>query len=201
MNQRQDFKDWLAEKRELNEIPKYVDHDYIPFKPMKNKTLQFLEAKWDELKLHNKSKNKDLDTYQIFINKRKTVAILGCSVWDDERGSWILQIVSWISLENSYTSNNHRRVIGVHTNEEPRGEGYTVSLYYSLVKNGINLESDNEQYQGAKPLWKALSRLVNVEVYDESLKSILYKTYTNKIDDSEIWSKDSSKFLVTLRTT
>jgi hypothetical protein len=45
------FKDFFNTGRGLNEIPKYIDHDYLPFKPMENRSMQALEAKWTELEL------------------------------------------------------------------------------------------------------------------------------------------------------
>jgi len=182
-------------KEFLNEMPKYTDHDYLGFKPVKDKRLSFLEAKWDKVKPY-----KSNDDVLIFVNKRRTMAYLGKSKFSEEEQSWKLQIASWVHLDGSHTSNAHRRVVGVFTEEDLRAEGYTLTLYLSLYKHGIKLESDNEQFQGAKPLWKAVSRQIQVEVYDEETKEVIYPIYDQrKIQDNEIWSKDGKHLLKTLR--
>ena len=50
------FREWLEKQRELNEMPKYNDHDYLDFKPIEDKTIQFLEAKWKELSTYSVKK-------------------------------------------------------------------------------------------------------------------------------------------------
>ena len=190
------FREWLAEQRELNEMPKYNDHDYLDFKPIDDKSMQFLEAKWKELKVYS-AKTKQLDSdMKIFATKSKTVCIIGLTKWDDFSKSWYLEIASHVRLER--TDYDRYKVREVFTKEDFRGSKYTLSLYYSLVKNGILLCSDNEQYQGAKPLWKALSRLVPVEVYNESSKETF--DYDERIvSDDKVWSTGYGKYYDILR--
>jgi hypothetical protein len=194
------FKEFIQEKRKINEMPQYIDHDYLPFTPVEDRTMQVLEARFDELEFYSPEGLKLPDDLKIYINKRKTMVFMGMTKFIEERGSWVLEVVTWIKLEKSPTSKDHHKVRGVHTREEITGKGYTLALYFSLFKNKIYLESDNEQYQGAKPLWKALSRLVQVEVHDEKENKIIHKKYDErKIQDSEIWSEDGKHFLKTLR--
>lgn len=165
------YREWLEEQRELNEMPKYNDHDYLDFKPIEDKTMRFLEAKWKEIptfSVRNRQIDKDI---KIFTTKSTGVAIIGLTKWDNFSKSWYLEIASHVKLER--TDYGRYKVREVFTKEDFRGARYTLMLYYSLVRNGILLCSDNEQYQGAKPLWKALSRLVPVEVYNENTRNFL----------------------------
>lgn len=67
------FREWLAEQRELNEMLKYSDHHYLDFKPIDDKSMQFLEKTWQELKVYS-AKIKQLDDdMKIFATKSKTV--------------------------------------------------------------------------------------------------------------------------------
>lgn len=193
------FKNWLDEERSINEMPKYIDHDYIPFKPIEDRSMQVLESRFDELKVFiPPGVNGVPSDLKIYINKRKSMAFLGLTRFNEERGSWVLEVATWIKLESL---NSHYKVIGVYTNEEITGKGYALVLYYSLYKNKMRLSSDNEQYQGAKPLWKALSRIIDIEVYDEKTKTVIHQKYDQtKIKDSEIWSPDDKHFLKILRT-
>jgi len=187
-------------KEYLNEMPQYVDHDYLDFKPIQDRPLQGLEKKWTRVDPYSKS------DVIIFINKRKTMAILGKSIFNERDQSWDLEVATWIRLDPPYSpysnpiSQDHKRVTGVHTNEDYRLMKYTFELYMSLYKLGMRLESDNIQFQGAKPLWKRISRTIDVEVWDDEIKSVIYSKYDQrKIKDEEIWSKDKEHFLKTLR--
>ena len=190
------FREWLAEQRELNEMPKYNDHDYLDFKPIEDKTMRFLEAKWKEIQTYSpKTKQSDKDI-KIFGTKSKGVFVIGLTKWDDFSKSWILEIASHVKLEQ--TDYDRYKVREVFTKEDFRGSRYTLSLYYSLVKNGTLLCSDNEQYKGAKPLWQALSRLVPVEVYNENTKETF--DYNEQIiSDDKVWSTGYGKFYDILR--
>lgn len=190
------FREWLDRKRELNEMPKYIDHDYLDFEPIDDKTMQFLEKQWKSLKLfHAKSTNLDKDV-KIFATNMNTMAIIGLTKFDGASKSWILEIACYVKLER--TDYNRFKVRAVYTKEEFRGSRYTLTLYYSLIKNGILLCSDNEQYQGAKPLWKALSRLVPVEVYNEETEETFDYDET-KISDDKVWSNGYGKYYDILR--
>ena len=190
------FREWLEKQRELNEMPKYNDHDYLDFKPIEDKTMRFLEAKWKEIQTYSpKTKQSDKDI-KIFGTKSKGVFVIGLTKWDDFSKSWILEIASHVKLEQ--TDYDRYKVREVFTKEDFRGSRYTLSLYYSLVRNGILLCSDNEQFQGAKPLWKALSRLVPVEVYNENTKETF--DYDEQIiSDDKVWSTGYGKFYDILR--
>ena len=190
------FREWLGKQRELNEMPKYNDHHYLDFKPIEDKTIQFLEAKWKELSTYS-VKNKQLDKdIKIFGTKSNGVFAIGLTKWDNFSKSWYLEIASHVKLER--TDYGRYKVREVFTKEDFRGARYTLMLYYSLVRNGILLCSDNEQYQGAKPLWKALSRLVPVEVYNENTKETFY--YNEQIiSDDKVWSTGYGKFYDILR--
>ena len=194
---KQEFREYLKkyEERELNEMPKYIDHDYLGFEPIEDKSMQFLEAKWKEIKTYS-AKTKQLDSdVKIFTTNSKGIAIIGLTQWDKVSKSWNLEIASYVKLER--TSYGYYKVRAVFTKEDFRGSRYTASLYYSLVKSGILLCSDNEQYQGAKPLWKALSRLVPVEIYDERTEEVF--DYNMDIEDDKVWSKGYQKFDKVLR--
>lgn len=175
----------------LNEMPKYIDHDYLGFKPMESRALSGLEKKWNKIPCRNTER-------LIFINGRKTIAIIGLSKWDEDMQSWRLEVAAWVKLE--LQKSGHYKVRGVHTHEDFRLLGYPYDLYISLYNAGIKLCSDNEQYEGAKPLWKAISRKIHVEVYDEEKDNVIYPKY-NEIDihDSEIWYTDGKHFLKLLR--
>jgi hypothetical protein len=181
-------------KEYLNEMPKYIDHDYLDFKPMESRSLSGLESSWEKINCIN-TKNKDS---MIFINKRKTIAIIGLSKFSNETLSWQLEVATWIKLEKQ--DYNCYKVRSVHTYEDFRLLGYPYDLYISLYKAGIKLCSDNEQYQGAKPLWKAISRKIDIEVYNEETKEIIIDKYDERIyKDSDIWSSDNSKYNIVLR--
>jgi hypothetical protein len=192
------FREWLDRKRELNEMPKYIDHDYLDFEPIDDKTMQFLEKQWKLIKPHfpsSKIKN-ILNDVKIFATNMNTMAIIGLTVYDEELKSWNLEIASYVKLERM--DYGRFKVRAVYTKEEFRGSKYTLTLYYSLIKNGILSCSDNEQYQGAKPLWKALSRIVPVEVYNESTEETFDYDET-KISDVKVWSTGYGKFYDILR--
>lgn len=193
------FRDYIDKQRELSEMPKYKDHDYLDFEPIDDKSMSFLESQWVELKCYSaKSKQLDKDI-KCFINKRKSICIIGLTKWDDFSKSWILEVASYVKLEKSTVTGEHHKCIGVFTKEELRGSKYTLSMYYTLVKHGIKLCSDNEQYQGAKPLWKALSRITPIEIFDEINKT--FKDYSMiTVKDEEVWSADDSKYHIVLRS-
>ncbi len=181
-------------KKYLNESPSYKDYDYLDFEPMESRSLSYLKMHWSKLKPY---KNNEV---MVFINKRKTIALLGVSQWDKDRKSWQLKIATWVKLDDSKSSNGHRQVRGVFTHEDVRGEGYTFTLYMTLYKAGIKLESDNDQYLGAKPLWKGISRVIDVQVYDEVWKKVIHNKYNEmEIPDIEIWSEDGKHFYKLLR--
>lgn len=190
------FREWLEKQRELNEMPKYNDHDYLDFKPIEDKTMQFLEAKWKEIQTYSpKTKHLDKDI-KIFGTKSNTVFVIGLTKWDDFSKSWVLEIASHVKLEK--TDYNRYKVREVFTKEDFRGSRYTLTLYYSLIRNEILLCSDNEQFQGAKPLWKALSRLIPVEVYNENTQETF--DYNEQIiSDDKVWSTGYGKFYDILR--
>jgi len=195
------FKEFINEQRKINEMPQYIDHDYLPFEPISNRSMQMIENRFEEIAFNipNESFNVPKDL-KIYINKRKTMVLMGLTVWQENRGSWVLEVATWLKLEKNSKYSEHYQIKGVHTKEEITGSGYAVLLYYSLAKAGIKLESDHVQYQGAKPLWKALSRLIPVEVLDFKKDKVKYPIYDErKIKDSEIWSEDDKHFLKTLR--
>ena len=197
MDIRTEFREFLKkyEERELNEMPRYIDHDYLDFKPVEDKAMQFLEAKWKELKPYSaKTKQFDSDV-KVFITKSKGIAVIGVTKWDKFSLSWNLEIASYVKLEQ--TKYGWYKVREVHTKEEFRGSRYSLSLYYTLVKSDILLCSDNEQYQGAKPLWKALARLVPVEIYDEITEETF--DYNSNISDDKVWSSGYKNFDKVLR--
>lgn len=197
MDFKTEFREFLKkyEERELNEMPRYINHDYLGFEPIGDKTMQFLESKWKELKTYSaKTKQFDSDV-KVFTTKSKGIAIIGVTKWDKFSSSWNLEIASYVKLEQ--TKYGWYKVREVHTKEEYRGSRYTLSLYYTLVKSGILLCSDNEQYQGAKPLWKALSRIVPVEIYDERTEEVF--DYNVDISDDKVWSSGYQKFDKVLR--
>ena len=133
----------------IDEMPKYINHDYLPFTPMENRTMQALEAKWDEIKLIIASPMiKIPEDTKIFINKRKTMAILGLTVWDEYTGSWILEIATWLQLESSHSSNSHRRVIGVHTKEDHQGKKTVViEIGAGTAIPTVRMKSENIAYK------------------------------------------------------
>lgn len=195
-NIREEFREFLDKQRELNEMPKYIDHDYLDFKPMDDKSMKFLESQWVELKCYSAKTKKLDDDVKIFTTKSKNNAIIGVTKFDNFSKSWTLEIASYVKLEK--VEADYYKVRAVYTKEELRGSKYTLSLYYSLVKNGILLCSDNEQYQGAKPLWKALSRIVPVEVYNETTKETF--DYDERIvSDDKVWSTGFDKYYDVLR--
>ena len=130
-----------------------------------------------------------------FSTNAKTIAVIGITVWDEELKSWNLEVACYVKLER--TSYGYYKVRAVYTKEDFRDKKYTLTLYYTLVKSGILLCSDNEQYQGAKPLWKALSRLVPVEIYDERTEELF--DYNMDVEDDKVWSKGYQKFDKVLR--
>ena len=190
------FREWLEKQRELNEMTKYNDHHYLDFKPIEDKSMKFLEDSWKELDVYS-AKSKQLDkNMKIFTTKSKTACVIGLTKWDDFSKSWLLEIASHVRLER--TDYGRYKVREVFTKEDFRGSKYTLSLYYSLVKNGTLLCSDNVQYKGAKPLWQALSRLVPVEVYNENTKETF--DYNEQIiSDDKVWSTGYGKFYDILR--
>jgi hypothetical protein len=190
------FTDWLKEK-ELTEMPRYIDHEYLDFKPMKDLGMTGLEKTWQQLevKFIGNKKNDSL----CFVKKSKSIAVIGLTVWDDNYKCWNLEVASYVKLEKTPITGDHYKVIGVFTKEDYRLEKYTLTLYYTLIKNGIKLCSDNEQYQGAKYLWKALSRITPIEIYDELNNT--YKDYSFvNTKDEEVWSKNYSKYDIVLRS-
>lgn len=183
------------QERELNEMPKYINHDYLDFKPMDDKSMQLLEQKWIQLKTYSaKTKAFEKDIF-VFTTKMKNTAIIGMTRYDKLSNSWYLEVASYVKLEK--TNYGYYKVRTVHTKEDLRGSKYTLTLYYTLVKNGVLLCSDNEQYQGAKPLWKALARLVPVEIYNEENGETF--NYNEDIPDHKVWSTDNSKYFDILR--
>lgn len=126
----------------------------------------------------------------------KTVCVIGLTKWDDFSKSWYLEIASHVRLER--TDYSRYKVREFFTKEDFRGSKYTLSLYYSLVKNNILLCSDNEQYQVAKPIWKALSRLVPVEIYNETTGET-FDYDERKITDDKVWSTGYGKYYDILR--
>lgn len=192
------FREWLERNRELNEMPRYIDHNYLDFEPMDYKSMQFLEKQWKLIKPYfpsTKIKN-ILNDVKIFVTNMNNMAIIGLTVYDEELKSWNLEIACYVKLERM--DYGRFKVRAVFTKEEFRGSKYTLTLYYSLIKNGILLCSDNEQYQGAKPLWKALSRIVPVEVYNESTEETFDYDEIN-ISDDKVWSTGYGKYYDILR--
>lgn len=185
------------QERELNEMPKYINHDYLDFKPMDFKSMKLLEEKWIQMKVQYPAQRiKQLIPDALcFSTKMKNTAIIGITVWDEELKSWNLEVASYVKLEK--TNYGYYKVRTVHTKEDFRDKKYTLTLYYTLVKNGVLLCSDNEQYQGAKPLWKALARLVPVEIYNEENGETF--NYNEDIPDHKVWSTDNSKYFDILR--
>lgn len=186
MDIRTEFREFLKkyEERELNEMPRYIDHDYLDFKPMDYKSMKFLEDRWKKYDVvYPSSRVKQLIPDALcFSTNSKTTAVIGITVWDKELKSWNLEVASYVKLE--HTKYGWYKVRAVYTKEDFRDKKYTLTLYYTLVKSGILLCSDNEQYQGAKPLWKALSRIVPVEIYDEVTEEIF--DYNVDISDDKV---------------
>lgn len=75
-----------------------------------------------------------------------------------------------------------------------RGLGLAECIYTSLVKSGYSIVSDSVQYDGARNLWRKLSKKFNVCVWDHYNKKII-KT-NHKINNTDIenldkeWSED-----------
>lgn len=72
--------------------------------------------------------------------------------------------------------------------------GYTKRAYQAIVKSGVDLVSDAEQYLGAEGLWKAVARFKDINVYvfskddylrDDEGKIIRYDS--KNISQSKIW--------------
>ena len=122
---------------------------------------------------------KDSDVL-IYINQQKTIAVLGKSVFVKDEQSWnlthhVLQTIIKEFLQ--YILKKILDYLNIHL----------LSIWV-LSDSGIKVELDNTQYRGAKGLWKRISKVIDVEVYDERL-----------IKDSEIRSEDSEHFLKPLR--
>lgn len=178
----------------MTEMPKYIDSDYEGLKPMKTMSMRGLENRWKLIETFPIRDNHQKAL--IYINERETMAVIGTTRFYDDTNSWELDVATYMKLEK--TSGGYLKVIGVYADESIRLEKYTLSLYYSLVKNGYKISSDNEQYQGAKPLWKALSKITEIEVYNE----ITHDTFDYNVidnDDNDVWSKDDSKKHLVLR--
>lgn len=184
----------LKTKYELNEMPKYNDIEY-KFKPIEDKGMTFLESKWKKIPItYSKINEKG---YLLYINNRNTLALIGVTYYDKEMKSWRLAVHSYIKLEKD---NKHYKVIGVYTKEELQGNGIAFAMYKSLIDYGFKLESDNEQYSGAKPLWITLSNSYNIEIYDENKKEVIIDKFDiKKHNINDIWSNDYSKFNIILR--
>ena len=72
------------------------------------------------------------------------------------------------------------------------GTGLAKKIYIKLIDKVGSLTSDNEQYKGAKRLWKSLAKNVHVRVWDgnigEYVKDSSGKILTlREIDESRVW--------------
>ncbi len=169
------FREYLDNKMKLNEMPVYHDHvDYI-FKPVEDISMQVIESRWEQLDIHATSSNLE-EGFRIYINKSKTFAVLGQTKFFKKTGSWKLVVFTDIKLQKM---GDYYQVKAINTNEDLTkiGKGSASTLYYTLFKSGIRLVSDYEQYRGAKPLWKLMSRLINVDIYDDITSRVLIPKY------------------------
>lgn len=71
----------------------------------------------------------------------------------------------------------------------------TTTWYKNYIKEFGAIVSDTEHLEGGKILWRSFinSGLFNVSLYNTDENKTVMKTIPSDIDDSEIWSSDSSK--------
>jgi len=95
------------------------------------------------------------------------------------------------------------QVDGVEITREMKTKGYGYFLYFTLIKSGYSIISDNVQYLGGQALWKKIAKESKFNIYkvyvldngtlrkDGDGKLVYYDGST--IKDSNLWSTNNDK--------
>ena len=198
----------LAFEEELMEMPYYHKDENAP---LPAKVREIRDSTYSQ---ESFSENYDKITeYKIHgnelvmgISKGKKNGYDIVAIWAVKQADSRLQVVSCVCLTKRVANRpkslmNPIQVSHVDTREDFRTESLATRLYLEVFKLGYDIISDDEQYKGARGIWKALARSqvayeAEVMVWDNRLGVYLKGTdgvqkYTGtNIPDSQIWNQD-----------
>ena len=146
-----------------------------------------------------------IDTYKNYEFRKN---ILGNLYVLFEKIDYTYKSIGFVNLRNANSIGiklNYKNLmeeIGVGVLKEKRRQGLAKWMYKTLVKQGISIMCDKEQYENNRKLWISLSKEMNVHIIDiDSLKIIDKKVILNpdkgyNVDD-RIWnSKDNIRLVL-----
>jgi hypothetical protein len=184
-------------KEFLSESPLYNDKELdIPLKirhPLNNKSMEHLK---ESFKFFT-----NVDFLQIWFDEKTFLVGQPYRDEDDEELFSIGMIIRTrgntmfpTTPSDIIPGKNSFQVSWAEISTDFANVGIARKVYLKIIEMVGSLTSDNEQYKGAKRLWKSLARNVTVNVWDGNIESYIKDDNGSlltlrSIDDSKVWGK------------
>ncbi len=151
-----------------------------------------------------------VDTQDIFIHisdsiyRPNKITVIAVVLNEDSRYSPVgFLFLSKASVIKVKALTNYVQVNLVHVIEDYRKSQIAFNMYLAVISIGYNLISDDEQYEGAHRLWKALALVapklnLKVKVWDNINYKMIGDYDGSNIPDTTIWNKDEFSYGIIL---